>query len=134
MHDPHDSSHPTWKRLVRASKGTPVAEPSETLPKDFADKLLFRLHVQNASPLERLVAESRTAPAPPSANAPFGFATRIVSRWQQVRQLRGYVLWRRWSAIAALIAILLYLILYFVMKMNPPEPAPNPGLPLPPEP
>lgn len=90
------------------------------------------------NPWNRLVGAAREAGATEEDHqkeeAPSTFVSRVVKMREGLWQFAKTVLWRRWSAIAALIAILLYLLFHFVMKMNPPEPAPNPSLPLPPEP
>jgi hypothetical protein len=68
--------------------------------------------------------------------APSGFVKRVIAMREGLWKFAKTILWRRWSLVAALLAIVLYLTLYFVMKSNPPtpDPAPTPTLPLPPEP
>ena len=68
--------------------------------------------------------------------APSGFVGRVVAMREGLWKFARTILWRRWSLVAALIAIVLYLLFYFVMKSNPPtpDPAPTPSYPLPPAP
>ena len=88
----------------------------------------------------RLVGAAKDAGAAgddePIEAAPSGFVKRVITMREGLWLFAKTVLWRRWSLAAAVIAIILYLVFYFVMKANPPESAPatNPSLPLPPEP
>lgn len=91
-------------------------------------------------PWNRLVDAAKNAGAPaeqdPEEPASSGFVSRVVAMREGLWQFAKTVLWRRWSLAAALAAIVLYLVIYFVMKSSPPAPAPAPApsLPLPPEP
>ncbi len=92
------------------------------------------------NPWNRLVDAARNAGATedhaPNDAASSGFVARVITMREGLWRLAKTLLWRRWSLVAALIAIALYLILYFVMKSIPPasDPVPTPSLPLPPEP
>ncbi len=70
--------------------------------------------------------------------APSAFVSGVITMREGLWKFATTVLWRRWSLVAALLAIALYLIFYFVMKSNPPARAPTPApsqtLPQPPDP
>jgi hypothetical protein len=42
-------------------------------------------------------------------SAPFGFATRVVARWQELNRSEKFRFWRRWSLRAALAALAFFL-------------------------
>ena len=94
------------------------------------------------TPWNRLLGAAKEAGATeddsPVEEAPSGFVKRMISMQEGLWKFAKTILWRRWSLVAALLAIALYLTLYFVMKSNPPTPAPAPQLaptfPLPPAP
>ena len=71
---------------------------------------------------------------------PSSFVSSVIAMRENLWQFAKTVLWRRWSLVAALIAIVLYLTFYVIMKTNPPEPdpvpapSPTPTPPLPPDP
>ena len=58
---------------------------------------------------------------------------RIIHLREGLWRLARMLLWRRWLLVAAGGAIALFLVVFMVMKMNPPV-VPPPPLPLPPQP
>lgn len=69
--------------------------------------------------------------------APSAFVAGVIAMREGLLNFARTIIWRRWSLVVALLAIALYLTVYFIMKSNPPtqpEPAPAPSLPQPPDP
>lgn len=65
---------------------------------------------------------------------PPGFVSRLASLRGSLLRFARTLLWRRWSAVAAVAALVLYLVVYLILKSNPSEVAPVLPIPLPPEP
>lgn len=61
--------------------------------------------------------------------APSAFVSGVIAMREGLWKFTKTVLLRRLSLVAALLAIALWLILYFVMKSNPPARSPDPVLP-----
>jgi len=60
--------------------------------------------------------------------------SRLASLRGSLLRFARTLLWRRWSAVAAVAALVLYLVVYLILKSNPSEVAPVLPIPLPPEP
>lgn len=75
---------------------------------------------------ERLVSAARrrgeTAPAAPLPEAPPpGFASRLASRWAELRQNETFRLWCRWSLIAAVAGLVIAGIVALLPDPAPPD-------------
>lgn len=81
-------------------------------------------------PWKQLVQAARKsrAEAPPEhdATAPPQFVTRIRTMRKSLWRIARTILWRRWSLVAIVLAILTYLIVYLVLDR-----APTPAIPTP---
>ena len=87
---------------------------------------------------DQLVNAARDArasdPTPEDDRPSHDFLSRMAKMRHRLWKIARTILWRRWSLFAALGAIILYLVVYFVLKSSPPgieHPLP---LPLPPAP
>ena len=74
----------------------------------------------------RAKAPDEEAPAPPP-----NFVSRMREMRRSLWRMARTILWRRWSLVAIVIALLLYLVAYLILR---PDPAPTIPPPAPPNP
>ncbi|MAT30237.1 MAG: hypothetical protein CMP29_00425 [Roseibacillus sp.] len=69
--------------------------------------------------------------------APSTFISRVITLREGLWKFARTVLWRRWSLVAALLALLLYLTFFLILRSTSPSSVPSPAplsLPQPPDP
>lgn len=90
----------------------------------------------------RLVDAARkvgaTSEGSPTPKVTSSFVSNVVAMRKGLWGLARTILWRRWSLIAALLAITIYMTFFFLLKSRPPSsptlpPAPAETLPPPPD-
>ena len=75
---------------------------------------------------KRLVEVAKQNPEEPSAPPPKSFPGKIGQLRETVQALALTLTWRRWSLLAALLAGLAFLICFYVLRDDEPEPAREP--------
>ena len=89
----------------------------------------------NQAPWQSLVKAAQEAGAgePPEReeNAPEGFVARMRLLRKTLWTFAKSYLWRRWSLFAVIVALVLYLIAYLLLKADPPPSITPPQLPSP---
>ena len=69
------------------------------------------------------------SPDDASPTPPPNFVSRMREMRQSLWQIARTILWRRWSLIAIVIALLLYLVAYFLLRTDPAPTIPPPEPP-----
>ncbi len=75
---------------------------------------------------KRLVEVAKQNPEEPSAPPPQSFPGKIGQLRETVQALALTLTWRRWSLLAALLAGLTFLICFYVLRDDEPEPSREP--------
>ncbi len=77
------------------------------------------------NPWERLVSAARqrgdSEPVPTAAAPPPGFASRLASKWAELRRNETFRLWCRWSLIAAVAGLIIAAIVAALPHPAPPD-------------
>jgi len=68
---------------------------------------------------KKLVEAARKAPPEPETPPPAGFASRVVALRDAIAAFARTLLWRRWSVLAALACLALFLAVLVVTKCSP---------------